>query len=867
MTPSPLCCESDAGRRSLVREGALNGFDYIEVDCLQTTLTVTFLGHAPAWITPAHLRIEGGRRERNIRILDVRIEPSGAEDIDDVMHLTVDRPGDFSNYRLVILNLDERGRPTGRPPPQFDVRYASIEFSFKAGCPVEQDPIDAVGCPQVVAPEPAIDYLAKDYQGFRRLLLDRLALTMPDWTERHLPDLGIALVEILSYVADDLSYYQDAVATEAFLDTARLRESVRRHLRLVDYRLGEGRSAQTWARITLEGAPTIALGAGDLMFTPALPGVGGPMHRAEGIEIDASVIVFEPAAEVGRIQLYSAHNTIPFYDWDEAECCLPIGAVTATLVDPGVIPEPAPNDEGNRDCEPDPPPLDVEAAVADGRWHKLALAVGDVLIFAEVIGPRTGDPADADPMHQHAVRLTSVRHGWDPLHRQLVVEIEWCPEDALPFPLCLSTTTGPPRCTYVSGVSVAYGNIIAVDHGRSLEADLGRVGTARIEATCAEPCAPPETVIVPKRFRPRLPPPGLTFVGGAVRRADNCGGCGALAASLRGRGSSEGAIPAITLTSEIPGGPDGIRRHWRPRPDLLDSGPDDSHFVVEISDDAAAILRFGDNRHGLLPEAGEHFTASYRVGNGLAGNIGAHALALILFRNAYPDGVTLTVSNPLPARGGAAAESAAAAKLRAPHQFRRRLARAITADDYAAIVMRDFGGTVQRAAASLRSTGVRTEVQVAIDPHGRAEADARLLDCIARHLELYRRVGHDVRVIQAAQVPIDLAVKVCVGAEQIAERVRFAVVEALGTRPGGFFSPDALTFGGAVSVSRIMAAVHAVEGVTHVEVTVLNRLNERPDGELAAGLLPIGPLEVPRLDQDPDAPENGRLKLTMGGGR
>ena len=58
---------------------------------------------------------------------------------------------------------------------------------------------------------------------------------MPDWQERHVPDLGIALVEVLAYVGDYLSYYQDAVATEAYLDTARRRISVRRHARLVDY--------------------------------------------------------------------------------------------------------------------------------------------------------------------------------------------------------------------------------------------------------------------------------------------------------------------------------------------------------------------------------------------------------------------------------------------------------------------------------------------------------------------------------------------------------------------------------------------------------------------------------------------------------
>ena len=43
------------------------------------------------------------------------------------------------------------------------------------------------------------------------------------------------LVEALAYTADQLSYQQDAVATEAYLGTARRRVSIRRHARLMDY--------------------------------------------------------------------------------------------------------------------------------------------------------------------------------------------------------------------------------------------------------------------------------------------------------------------------------------------------------------------------------------------------------------------------------------------------------------------------------------------------------------------------------------------------------------------------------------------------------------------------------------------------------
>ena len=100
-----------------------------------------------------------------------------------------------------------------------------------------------------VFPAPHINYLSKDYASFRQLIYDRLALTMPDWQEQHVPDIGVTLVELLAYIADYLSYYQDAVATEAYLGTARQRISVRRHARLVDYRIHEGNNARAWVTV------------------------------------------------------------------------------------------------------------------------------------------------------------------------------------------------------------------------------------------------------------------------------------------------------------------------------------------------------------------------------------------------------------------------------------------------------------------------------------------------------------------------------------------------------------------------------------------------------------------------------------------
>jgi hypothetical protein len=83
----------------------------------------------------------------------------------------------------------------------------------------------------------------------------------------------------------------------------------------------------------------------------------------------------------------------------------------------------------------------------------------------------------------------------------------------------------------------------------------------------------------------------------------------------------------------------------------------------------------------------------------------------------------------------------------------------------------------------------------------------------------------------------------------------------------GFFHPDNLTFGDDLYLSRIVAAAQVVEGVECVTVTALHRLFAPPNHELKNGVLPLANDEIAQLDNDPNFPEHGVLKLTVRGGR
>jgi hypothetical protein len=851
-------------RRSLILAlppaNPLNGIDYLEVldndgppgAPFQQTLLVRLLKPVPGTIGVANVAIAGGVRETNVRA--VWAQPANAVTIpgenaaffaalaqpDRVLVVRTDKPGDFSRYTLSLV-----ASPINpAPPPSFDPILSSVEFSFKVQCPTPFDCDPPQVCPSPRADEPAIDYLAKDYASFRRVLLDRISTIMPDWRQRSPADTGIAVVELLAYAGDHLSYQQDAVATEAYLDTARSRVSVRRHARLLDYFMHEGTNARAWVCIeTPDDGFVVRREVGStrtMFFTRSAKAQGAVVAQpvadklffTVGGEMDAPV-AFEPLHELA---LYSAHNRIRFYTWGDAECCLPRGATRATL--------------------------------RDDLADRLRLVAGDVLIFEEAKGVTTGATADADLTRRHAVRLTRVSPQatvaaaltripgaprLDPIDGTPYVEIEWHLDDALPAPFCVSKELGG---NPVGDMSVARGNAILADHGRTRDAELD-----------------PATVIADARYYPRLVEPSgrkppLTEITHAAPY-DDAAVRAAIATTPVRRGLSASAalsqdprqaLPAVHLESA--GG-----ALWSARRDLLTSDPFATDFVVEVQDTGEARLRFGDGTLGREPEAG--LSGVVRVGRGTAGNVGAESIV-----HAVCVGLTADViRNPLPASGGADPESITQVKLYAPQAFRTQ-ERAVTEEDYADAAERH--DEVQRAVATRRWTGSWYTMFVTIDRKGGLPVDAEFEADLLAHMERFRLGGHDVEIEPPRQVPLDLRLVVCVKPGYFRDKVLLSLLEAFaaydlpdGRR--GFFHPDNFTFGEPVYLSQVVGQAMKVAGIDWVDPTdprfVFQRFSQPAAGEITSGLISMARLEIARLDNSASLPENGRLDFVLMGGR
>jgi len=1011
-----------------VRAAKLFGLDYVEVSDDQLTLNVFFLGKAPKKLEKANLALSGGRRIRDVRITDLRVQRLKDPTLDDSMEVTVNKPGDFSTYTLSVIATDENGNPTGQPMAGFDPAYSSVQFTFKAGCPSPLDCKPQNVCPPPKRTQPDINYLAKDYESFKQLILDRLALIMPGWTETHEPDIGITLVELLAYVGDYLSYYQDAVATEAYLGTARERISIRRHARLVDYAMHEGCNSRTWITITTD-QPQYPLDLARIYFITSFPGApGNPILNSDDlVNVPASSYdIFQPLAPNDSITIYSAHNEIDFYTWGNCQCCLAQGATSATLVDhwipvqasppadtppagttpgsgttsgttPGTPGATAPVSSTTPASTAAPTATSDTAATATsdgppGTVRALNLNVGDILIFEEVLGPKTGNPADADPAHRQAVRLTKVTPAVDPLYHpsdpkfgQPVVEIEWDAVDALTFTLCISSQAPPPLCNCMENVSVARGNVVLVDYGGNSGEDLGTVPTQSATPKCPGCCEPAQIEVLPALFRPVLTqqpltfseplpppcsaedflvqdprqalpqisllsiPPGPVVPASAPPASSTNGGPSAqnvatpplcakplfafsdlddptalalrllhpadpgsqflfsrlssstqqLLSQWNGVGPLKTQYPKLftALVADLT----ALLQTWWPRLDLLESGPNDRVFVVEVDNNGYGHLRFGDGSLGYLPDAGAAFHATYRIGNGIAGNIGRETLTYIVFRDEKVSGVSLVPRNPFPATGGTDPEPIEDVKLFAPYAFRNQLDRAITAADYATIaednnrrlsVRASLEGSVpkicgmpfvplQNAKATLRWTGSWYTMLVALDPMDSETAGQNLLDEITAYLAPFNRMGYDLLVSPARYLPLTVGITVCVLPNYLRGHVESAVLDVLSNRvlPDGslgFFHPDNLSFGDGIDASKLIAAVQAVPGVQNVTLTELERfeISEPARDPKAAteevpsnSVLSMGPLEIARLDNDPDFPENGILTLDVRGGR
>lgn len=647
----------------------------------------------------------------------------------------------------------------------------------------------------------AINYLAKDYTSIRQAMLDRIRLTLPQWQDDDSADMGVMMVEMLAYAADYLSYQQDAVATESYLPTARLRRSVQRHARLLSYRGSDGVGSRVWVNFKVNKPVTIAA------HTPVVAGVSnGGKHTviagsAEAELALAAGTVYETMDELSAVPEL---NCLGLYDWGLSDYSLPAGATSCVLA--------VPSQSGGR-----------------------SLQEGDVIIFQQNLAA-DGSSVGADPARRHAVRVLAIEaFGSGAAQDQSAcgtvapsMVVFWRAADALPFSLPVSSSLVPGQA-----LTVALGNVVLADLGRTVSGEQVTLLPAVVDQLWYGPTVRlPDKLVMHCRFDP-------------VRARES-------AAAHVFDYQAGNALPSVVMTEHVPLSSNPAEAlavdttyPWQARHDLLSSGPADRGFVVEFEDAALPAIRFGNGTNGAIPSFGTRFTATARVAPQPNVNIGHDWIGLVVLPEAQSLDLVAGVGNPLAAAGGAMADGIEEIRAAAPIS-NRQLMSCVTELDYVHAAQAVPG--VAEAAASIAWSGAWPCVTVAVRRPRGLPIDLSFRQRVAEALAPRRIAGRIIVVQGPSFVPVDGGLQCRLRAGANADAVRARLLAALG--PGGLFDPDQWGFGRPLYASDLIEAAAAVKGVADLRVVHLRRA-DWPDGvspplkqSPRRAAIPVGPQEV-----------------------
>jgi hypothetical protein len=340
-------------------------------------------------------------------------------------------------------------------------------------------------------------------------------------------------------------------------------------------------------------------------------------------------------------------------------------------------------------------------------------------------------------------------------------------------------------------------------------------------------------------------------------------------------------LPEIEVEQQLA----GQATPWVWRRSLLKADPFEEAFTVDpvgyrrtvrLSDglnvqdydgDGGDTIRFGDGIFGELPNEGDEFRVTYRVGGGPIGNVAADTITQI---PPEADALVSRVTNPLAATGGADEESDERVRRLAPQAFRAKQFRAVRSKDY-----QDAAESlqwVQRAGTVFRWTGSWLTVFTTPDPKGREGLS------VSQHLELIdllnrrRLAGYESYVPPPRYISLDLEITVCAQPNAFRGDVKAAILEVLSSTKlpngrTGFFYPDRWSFGQPLARSALEAAIQSAAGVAGVVSIRYRQRGVSIDYLPLPETVKIRVNAILQLANNPNTPERGALRILVEGGK
>jgi hypothetical protein len=283
------------------------------------------------------------------------------------------------------------------------------------------------------------------------------------------------------------------------------------------------------------------------------------------------------------------------------------------------------------------------------------------------------------------------------------------------------------------------------------------------------------------------------------------------------------ALKQSPLTFVSAATPDGVQStlsvrvnqvEWHETRNFAFVGATARSFITRTDDSGVTTVAFGDGSHGArLPSGVENVTAVYRNGIGTPGNVNAQQVSLLASK---PLGVKAVI-NPLPASGGADAETRDDARANVPLAV-MALDRLVSVSDYADF-SRTFGG-VGKAIATRVGDGVQVTIAGVADAPIDTTSDLyrNLLQALQQYGDPLLPLQLDVR----ERVALTLSAKVGLAADYAWEWMepvlRAALLDAFGVARRRLAQ--------SVYLSEIVGCMQAVRGVAWVNVDQFGSLDE-----------------------------------------
>jgi hypothetical protein len=260
-------------------------------------------------------------------------------------------------------------------------------------------------------------------------------------------------------------------------------------------------------------------------------------------------------------------------------------------------------------------------------------------------------------------------------------------------------------------------------------------------------------------------------------------------------------------------------------PYLIDYNNYDPVFIVQTNADGVSFVVFGDGISGRIPASGAAFTATYRIGGGTIGNVGAGLIKSIIKSSVALSSLSgVTVTNPTAATGGAEAETTDSIRVNAPNSV-RALNRAVSLADYSALCV-EAGVSKANAVAD-----VYTSVTIYFAPSAgdigltsiSGTTPSSIFNTTAATLATYFVGKIPANTTVTFQPPSYVPVSIVATITTLPQYKNSLVTTAVNSAVAELLAFDNVFFQDKLTLNDIMSTIASVEGVAYVQVEKLVR--------------------------------------------